>query len=103
MDHPVAIDDEQEVTATPPLPDDLMAMVVRLIEYAARRVMTARRAIRQAAMDVLRALVSQTALMLILTAQLTVRWTEVAAVDDRLDGDRADRHLHHPPQAWAAP
>lgn len=103
MDHPVAINDEQEVAATPPLPDDVMAMVVRLIEYAAGRVMKARCAIRQAAMDVLHALVSQTALILILTAQLMVRLTEVAAVDGRQDGDRAERHLHHPPQAWAAP
>lgn len=103
MNHPVAINDEQEVAATPPLPDDVMAMVVRLIEYAAGRVMKARCAIRQAAMDVLRALVSQAALMLILAARLIVRWAEVSAVDAQRDGDRAERHLHHPPQAWAAP
>ncbi len=103
MEHPVAIDDEQEVAATTPLPGDVIAMIGRLIEYVAGRVMAARRAIRRAALDALRALVSQIVLMLILAARLIVRWAAVAVLDVRRDGARADRHLHHPPQAWAAP
>ena len=102
MDHQIGIVEEQEA-ATLPLSDDVMAMIGRLIEYAAGRVMAARRAIRCAALDALRALVSHIALMLILLSRLIVRWAGVAAGDDRHGGGRAERHLHHPPQAWAAP
>lgn len=103
MEHPVAIDDEQEGAATTPLPGDVMAMIGRLIGYVAGRVMAARQAIWRAALDVLGTLVSQIVLLLILAARLIVRWAGVAAFDVRQDGARAERHLHHPPQAWAAP
>ena len=102
MDHRIGIDDEREA-ATLPLSDDLMAMIGRLIEYAANRVMAARRAVRRAALDALHALVSHIALMLILLARLIVQWAGVAAGEDRHGGGCAERHLHHPPQAWAAP
>lgn len=87
----------------PSLLGDVIAMMGRLIEYAAGRVMAARRAIRCAALDALRVIVSQIALMLILAVRLIVRWAGVAASDARQAGARAERHLHRPPQNWAAP
>ena len=103
MDHAVNIDGEQGAAARLALPDDVIAMIGRLIEYAAGRVMAARRAIQCAALDALRAIVSQIALMLILAVRLIVRWAGVSAFEVRQAGARAERHLHHPPQAWAAP
>lgn len=102
MDHRIAIDDEQDA-ATLPLSNDVMAMIGRLIEYAAGRVMAARRATRRAALEALRILVSHVALMLILAVRLIVRWAWGATDEERHRVGRAERHLHHPPQAWAAP
>ncbi len=103
MDHPVAIAEELKVSATRPLPADVLAMIGRLIEYVAGRVMAARRALRRAVLGALGALVSQIELMLILAARQIIRWTGVAAFDVGQDRARAERHLYHPPQAWAAP
>ena len=103
MDNSVAIDDEQGVAVTRPLPADVTAMIGRLIEYVAGRVMVARRALRRAVLGALGALVSQIVLMLVLAARLIIRWTGVAAFDVGQDRARAECHLYHPPQAWAAP
>lgn len=102
MDHAVDIDGEQDAAAEPTLAE-LATILGRLVEYVWKRQTTKRIALRRKRLDALRGLISRIGLLLILTTQLVARWIRRAVATALPETVRRCRHLHHPPQTWAAP
>lgn len=99
MDHAIDIDGEQDAAADA----ELVAMLGRLVEYVWKRGTAKRIALRRERLDALRGLISRIGLLLLLATQLVVRWAGRVADTAAPAAVRPPRHLHHPPQAWAAP
>lgn len=102
MDRAVDIDGEQDVAAEAEL-SALAAMLGKLVEYVWKRESASRIALRRERLDALRGLMSLIVLWLGFATQLVARWIGRAVDTIGSATVRSSRHLHHPPQAWAAP
>ncbi|URW74840.1 hypothetical protein M9980_09700 [Sphingomonas donggukensis] len=102
MDRAVDIDGGQDLAAKAEL-SELAAMLGRLVEYVWKRAATKRIALRRERLDALRGLISRIALLMVLTTQMVVQLIRGTTDTAAPVSARPPRHLHHPPQAWAAP
>lgn len=102
MNRAVDIDGGQDVAAEAEL-SELAAMLGKLVEYVWKRATAKRIALRRERLDALRGLISRIALLMVLATQLIVQLIRGTADTAAPVSARAPRHLHHPPQAWAAP
>lgn len=102
MDRAVDIDGRQDVAAEAEL-SELAAMLGQLVEYVWKRATAKRIALRRERLDALHGLISRIALLMVLTTQMVVQLIRGTTDTAAPVSARAPRHLHHPPQAWAAP
>ncbi len=103
MDRLVAFGACKEQDATPWIDGDTVAMLGMLIEHLADRAMAAHRDRRRKHLIGLFRMISAIVVLLIMAVRTVMALVARAAKTLCVVVHRAERHLHHPPQIWAAP